>query len=100
MNVRDVPWNPPLRVTLQSGLQRTFASAYEALDFLENEWPIRQGRRYEGALNSCGRALARSTPASVAREAFIAACVEAGVTVSGDGPQPVLGRELRRDSAH
>ncbi|ASY59988.1 hypothetical protein SS05631_b58960 (plasmid) [Sinorhizobium sp. CCBAU 05631] len=64
---------------LSNGLERTFTSVYEAVDFLENEWPLRKGERYERALRTCLRALNRMTPAAVAREAFIAACLEAGM---------------------
>lgn len=77
MTVRDVPWAHPLKVTLRSGLERTFVSVYDALDFLENEWPLKRGERYERAVATCRRALNRMTPAAVAREAFIAACLEA-----------------------
>jgi hypothetical protein len=66
-------------VRLSNGLTHTFASVYEALDFLENEWPLRKGERYERAVRTCRRALNRMTPAAVAREAFIAACLEAGM---------------------
>jgi hypothetical protein len=66
-------------VRLSNGLERTFTSVYEAVDFLENEWPLRTGERYERALRTCRRALNRMTPAAVAREAFIGACLEAGM---------------------
>lgn len=81
MTPRDVPWNHPLRATLRCGLERTFSSVYDALDFLENEWPLRHGERHDRAVSSCRRALKRMTPAAVAREAFVAACLEAGMPV-------------------
>lgn len=79
MLLNETPWTIPLTVRLSNGLTHTFASVYEALDFLENEWPLRKGERYERAVRTCRRALNRMTPAAVAREAFIAACLEAGM---------------------
>ncbi|PLU31436.1 DUF982 domain-containing protein, partial [Sinorhizobium medicae] len=77
MLLNEIPWTIPLTVRLSNGLTHSFASVYEALDFLENEWPLRRGERYERAVRTCRRALNRMTPAAVAREAFIAACLEA-----------------------
>ncbi|RVN24645.1 DUF982 domain-containing protein, partial [Sinorhizobium meliloti] len=49
MLLNEIPWTIPLTVRLSNGLTHTFASVYEALDFLENEWPLRKGERYERA---------------------------------------------------
>lgn len=98
MTIRDVPWTHPLKVTLRSGLERTFGSVYEALDFLEHEWPLKRGARYERAVFSCRRALNRMTPAAVAREAFIAACLEAGLPAVMAAPLP-HGRSVQRGAS-
>ena len=63
-----------------------FSSVYEALDFLENEWPVKTGNRYKNAVASCRGALNRTTPVGVARDAFVAACYEAGVGVTSAIP--------------
>ncbi|WP_051440843.1 hypothetical protein M728_004373 (plasmid) [Ensifer sp. WSM1721] len=86
MLLNEIPWTIPLTVRLSNGLTRTFTSVYEALDFLENEWPLRKGERYERAVRTCQRALNRMTPAAVAREAFIAACLEAGMPLVVNTP--------------
>jgi hypothetical protein len=99
MTIRDVPWNHPLKVTLRSGLERTFSSVYEALDFLENEWPLKRGARYDCAVSSCKRALNRMTPAAVAREAFIAACLEANMPAIMAAPLPYSHSHQRGSSA-
>ncbi|MCV9963079.1 DUF982 domain-containing protein [Pararhizobium sp. BT-229] len=88
MTIRDIPWNHPLKVRLQNGLERTFTSVYEALDFLESEWLLKKGERYERAVSSCRRALNRMTPVAVAREAFVAACLEAGMPAVLATPLP------------
>jgi len=88
MLLNEIPWTIPLTVRLLNGLTRTFTSVYEAVDFLENEWPLRKGERYERALRTCRRALNRMSPAAVAREAFIAACLEAGMPLVMPTPVP------------
>jgi hypothetical protein len=79
MPLLDVRWGRPVKVRLQCGLEHTFTSIYDALDFLENEWPIRHGQRYDQAVKRCRRALGGVIPAAIAREGFVAACLEAGL---------------------
>lgn len=55
---------------------RTFTGAYDALDFLEIELPLRLGER---AVKICRDALNESVPAVMAREAFLMAYLEAGM---------------------
>ncbi|WP_337184357.1 DUF982 domain-containing protein [Shinella sp.] len=86
MNIPDLPWSVPLRVRLQCGVERTFSSVYEAVDFLENEWPLRNGAWYERAIGLCRDALSRLAPAALAREAFAAACLEAGMPIVAQRP--------------
>jgi hypothetical protein len=85
MKINDIPWRQSIVVELQNGAVRHFASAYDALDFLENEWPIRKGLHYENAVRQCRAALGRAAPAEVAREAFIASCIEAALTCHAPG---------------
>jgi hypothetical protein len=83
---RDVQWSVPLNARLQSGMTRMFSSVYEALDFLENEWPVKTGNRYKNAIATCRGALNRTTPVAVARDAFVAACYEAAVGITSAVP--------------
>ncbi|WP_331375931.1 DUF982 domain-containing protein [Sinorhizobium chiapasense] len=100
MLLNEIPWTTPLTVRLSSGIKHTFNSVYEALDFLENEWPLRNGQRYERAVRTCRGALKRMTPAAVAREAFVAACVEAAMPIvmtgHGSHQQAADGKATRR----
>ncbi|MBD9541351.1 DUF982 domain-containing protein [Ensifer sp. ENS04] len=91
MYLPEMPWSVPLQVTFQNGTNRTFSSVFDALNFLENEWPRRRGQRYERAVDTCRRALNRRTPVAIAREAFVAACLEAGLPVSGVAYATALG---------
>lgn len=43
MPLIDLKWDEPVVVRLHCGLERRFIGPYEALDFLENEWPLRRG---------------------------------------------------------
>jgi len=79
MYLPELPWSVPVHVTFQNGTYRIFSSVMDALDFLENEWPRRTGTRYQLAVQTCQRALRQATPKGVAREAFISACLEAGL---------------------
>jgi hypothetical protein len=82
----DLPWRLPVTVRLLCGSEKTFLSVHDALDFLANEWPLRRGERYDRALRKCRAALRRLVPLEVAREAFIAACFEAGMPMVMSGP--------------
>ena len=81
MALSDALWTRPVKVRLQCGLERTFTGVYDALDFLEYEWPIRQGQRHEQAMKRCRRSLSGILPPAMARDAFVAACFEAGLPV-------------------
>lgn len=88
MAYHDVLWTLPLKATLPSGLERTFDSVYDVSVFLENEWPFTRGEFHDRAVSACRRALNRMTPPTVAREAFIAACLEAGMPAIVAAPLP------------
>ena len=82
----DAYFHVPLTVSFPSGLKRTFESLNDTVDFLENEWPLRRGERYQRACKKCRAALLKQTPVAVAREAFVAACLEAGFAVQALPP--------------
>jgi hypothetical protein len=93
----DIHWSHPLKVTLQNGLVRRFENVYETLGFLESEWPLKRGEHYDRAVVMCRRTLARMTPPTVAREAFAAACREAGIAAETVGPRH--GQPINRPAA-
>lgn len=86
MDSQDVLFRAPVRVRLQCGLERTFLSVYDALDYLEHEWPLRRGERYKKAVDKCRAALSWFAPIEVAREAFVSACLEAGMPLVMTAP--------------
>lgn len=79
--MREIPWSTPLSIRLQNGTERRFAGPYDALDFLENEWPT-HGKHYERAMRDCRAAFTRTGFADIARESFISACIEASFGLS------------------
>jgi hypothetical protein len=78
MILKEMPFARPFIVRMQCGLERIFLNAYDALDFLENEWPMRAGPFYEQAMDACRAALSGTGSILVARSALAAACIEAG----------------------
>ena len=72
-------WLDPVTVKLPSGIPRIFNNVADALDFLEFEWPNRNGKKYQRAVEACGRAIQHQTPPAVAKTEFLLACIEAGM---------------------
>jgi hypothetical protein len=77
MKIVETLFRTPVSVRLQTGLEHTFRSVEDALDFLENEWATRHGTHYGRAVDLCRAALNRIAASETAREAFLAACIEA-----------------------
>ena len=84
MNEYNFIWNRPVELELTCGLTRRFQNAYDALDFLDAEWPTRRGPAYEQAVRLCRNALRGVRTAELARAAFIAAAEEAGMRQATD----------------
>ncbi len=81
----ELVWMTPVTVRMKGGVSQVFASVNDALDFLEGDWTIYRGRKYNRAVQTCRRALNRMTPVSIAREAFVEACQDAGMSAALDG---------------
>ncbi|WEX90453.1 DUF982 domain-containing protein [Sinorhizobium garamanticum] len=82
----ELLWMAPVTVRMKDGAPQVFASVNDALDFLEGDWAVHRGRTYNRAVQTCRRALNRMTPVAIAREAFIDACRDAGMSTVADGP--------------
>lgn len=94
MRKRNFFWDHPLKVTLRAGMDRTFRSVDDALDFLENEWPQKRGECYQQAVLSCRQGLNGLAPVEGVRTAFIAACLETGMPVKTAPPPPTRRQHL------
>ncbi|MBB4064847.1 DUF982 domain-containing protein [Gellertiella hungarica] len=91
MTFIEMPFDQPFRIELQGGLERIFLNAYDALDFLENEWPIRTGLFYERAIAACRDALEGRGTCRAARAALMLACREAGLRPASTRRAPLAG---------
>ena len=93
MNDSHPTWPEPVEIRLQSGLNRTFREAFDALYFLEEEWPTRSGVAYERAKRWCRLAIETDEAADVARKAFIAAARQAGMLAEETPAGGFAGRQ-------
>jgi len=82
----ELVWMTPVTVRMQGEVSQVFATVNDALDFLEGDWTMYRGTKYNRAVQRCRRALNRMTPVSIAREAFVEACQDAGMSTAVDGP--------------
>ena len=98
MTEYDFTWNRPVELELPCGLTRRFQNAYDALDFLDAEWPTRRGSAYERAIRLCRHALCGVPAAELARAAFLAAAEEAGMRLAPDPSRLVSFRPQRRNA--
>ena len=75
-------WSKPITFeTSHLGQYRTIVSTQEAARALVNDWPLEKGRQLKTARKTCADVLEGKKPPSEARNAFIAAAVEADVFV-------------------
>lgn len=74
-------WSMPVRFETGAGQYRIIASTEEAARFLLHQWPMENGVAYDAARRTCLDAMEGSVEPDLARQAFIAACDEAGMYV-------------------
>ena len=72
---------PPLIVTMAGREPVPISSVQEAWTFLVHDWPEGHNKMQDKALKMCGFALRGTAGTQVAREAFILAARDAGITV-------------------
>lgn len=92
MQVIETYWEKPITVRLRNGLEHTFHSLESSLDFLENEWPTKFGIHHRRALDLCRAAANRMIATEAAREALIAACLEANMPLVLNVGRPAATR--------
>lgn len=77
--VLSAPWRAPVLVRIGHGSSEPVESASDAVHYLQYRWPHERGKHYTRAIDDCTRAAKGLVPAEVAKEAFIAAAIEAYV---------------------
>jgi hypothetical protein len=72
-------WSNLVYIRIGTGNADVITGPSDALAALTNRWPAGQGRHFVDAKRLCRMAVAGDVSAEVAREAFIAAALEAAV---------------------
>ena len=72
-------WHAPVEVRLSRDLSEKVEGASQALHYLMIRWPTDRGRHYEAACMISANAVQGKGSVEFAREAFIAAAIEARV---------------------
>ncbi|RUX69689.1 DUF982 domain-containing protein [Mesorhizobium sp. M7A.F.Ca.US.006.04.2.1] len=112
--MHDAFFRVPVTIELPNGELRRLSSASEAAILLMEKWPDEHGSIYRDALQACTGSLTSDDEVENARQAFLAAAEEAGLTVQGvhyneDTPSPrsieqpkssYIADEKRRDRGH
>ncbi|RUY25872.1 DUF982 domain-containing protein [Mesorhizobium sp. M7A.F.Ca.US.001.04.2.1] len=112
--MHDAFFRVPVTIELPDGELRRLSSASEAAILLMEKWPDEHGSIYRDALQACTGSLTSDDEVENARQAFLAAAEEAGLTVQGvhyneDTPSPrsieqpkssYIADEKRRDRGH
>jgi hypothetical protein len=75
----DIHWSAPVLADLPNGTTRIFYTLDDAHEFLERHWPAGPSEDFALALILCRSAIMRLLSPEAAREAFIAACIQAGL---------------------
>lgn len=72
-------WHTPVSVRIGHGQPELINSPHEGLSYLKTRWPIERADKYAAAKRACEAAIDRKGSSQVAREAFIAAAIEANL---------------------
>ncbi|MND71487.1 hypothetical protein D3C80_630130 [compost metagenome] len=73
----DIQWESPVYVRIGHGASDAIRSADDALHYLNLRWPTERGTKYTLASVACANAVEGRDSPENAREAFVAAAIEA-----------------------
>ncbi|MCB5205475.1 DUF982 domain-containing protein [Neorhizobium sp. T786] len=74
-----IEWRALVRIRIGTGSADLITGPNDAFEALSNRWPAERGPHYKDAKRLCSIAIGGGLPPEVAREAFIAAALEAAV---------------------
>ena len=81
--MRPNTWNSPITIeNTETGVRRTVRSVRQAKAMLDRYWSVYHGSQYHRAEKVCDEALHGDAEPTKARQAFIAAAVEAHLHLS------------------
>jgi|UPI0006921842 hypothetical protein len=72
-------WNIPVYVMVGDGVSETINGPDDALTYLSIRWPTERGPAYRKAVAACKSAVHQYGSLDNAREAFVAAAIEASM---------------------
>lgn len=75
----SIEWKTAVYIRIGTGHSDAITGPIDAFAVLNNRWPAEHGPRYDEAKQVCSLAAAGDIPVEVAREAFIAAALEASM---------------------
>lgn len=77
MDIDTGTWSVPVYVRIGYGASESINDTSQALHYLMLRWPTERGEKYHAACIACANAVERRGSAEKAREAFVAAAIEA-----------------------
>lgn len=83
MLIFDIKWIAPIRISLLDDDETIVEGPVQALALLRDDWPAPGGKHHRTAVQECNAACQALGRSEKAREAFMAAALEAGVLIFG-----------------
>jgi hypothetical protein len=77
--VGSVPWRSPVLIRIGHGSSEAVNNPADALHYMIHRWPQDRGNHYANVMRECKKAAEGLVAGEVAKEAFIAAAIEAYV---------------------
>ena len=75
----EARWLSPVFVRIGGHVPEAVRSPQDAMLYLHFRWPTRRGKAFDAARTLCAAAVEKNLACEGAREAFIIACIEAGI---------------------
>ncbi|MCD2173565.1 DUF982 domain-containing protein [Rhizobium sp. C4] len=94
----DIKWIAPIRIGLFSDDAMVVEGPTQALALLHDDWPSSGGKHHQAAVHECKLACHELGRSENAREAFMAAALEAGILASAHDTANGRIRALPRKS--
>lgn len=77
IEVGEALWSTPVTVRVGYGFPEPVRGPQQALDYLTQRWPVRDGIYYNKALAECVASLERKMAPEAVRDSFVLASIEA-----------------------
>lgn len=88
----DINWIAPIHIGAAEDQRTIVDGPRQALKVLEDDWPTTGGKHHQAAIRECKLACSQLGRSEKAREAFMAAALEAGVLIFATRKSQERGR--------